>query len=408
LTTKFDVVIVGAGLAGLRAATVLESRDVSVLLVDRNAQVGGRLASHDVDGFIVDEGFQLINPSYPELRATGVLADFDLRRFEPALTLFDGSRTVELVDPRFAPFEALSALRHQLVSPGDLVKLGRIFAEVNLRSVRSLNAQTDCSTIEGFERAGLSRATFENVLQPFLRGTLLDDRLDGSWHYTQLLLRSFTRGRPGTHPEGIVALPVALRDQLKTTTVSLGESAQKVSADRVTTDRETYEARTVIVATDASDAHSLTGVADPQWRSQTTWWFALPRLAHSKRLRIDLGRRFLNSALDISSVAPERAPRTMSLVGAPANGLHPTSEHDRSVAEDVARLYGVTTSEVRLVTKSLVVRALPTIPTPLRLGRVQRRGDLLVAGDYLQTPSIQGALVSGRRAAEAAVLRLGR
>ena len=408
MTTSFDVAIVGAGLAGLRAAQVLESRGVSVLLVDHRPSVGGRLGSHNVDGFIVDEGFQLINPAYPELRAAGVLDGFDLRRFDPAVTFVDATGRFDVVDPRFAPRQSLAMLSNDHLPVPDLLRLARVMAEVNLRSVRALTSRPDCTTREGFERAGLTRATIEDVLQPFLRGTLLDDGLDTSWHYTQLLLRSFTRGRSGTHPDGIAALPTAMRARLRSTDVRLGESAHRVSANQVITDHETYGSRVVIVATDAADASELIHVNDPGWRSQTTWWLALPKLHDAKRLRIDLGRRFLSSALDLSSVAPERAPHSRSLVGAPANGLHPTSEYDLLVIEDVARLYGVTTAEVSLVTKSLVPRALPVVARPLRLARRQHHDDVLLAGDYLQTPSIQGALVSGRRAAHAALRLIGR
>ncbi|NNN01014.1 MAG: hypothetical protein HKL86_04195, partial [Acidimicrobiaceae bacterium] len=227
-----------------------------------------------------------------------------------------------------------------------------------------------------------------------------------SWHYTQLLLRSFTHGRPGTHPRGIAALPLAMLARLRTTQVHLNESVHHVGANVVTTDAGTYRSSVVIVATDASNAHQLIGTDDLAWRSQTTWWLALPRLHDAGRLRIDLDRRFLSSALDICAVAPERAPRTISLVGAPATGLHPSSALDRLVIEDVARLYEVTTSEVRVVTKSLVEHALPMLPRPLRLARSSRQGEVLVAGDYLQTPSIQGALVSGRRAARAALMQI--
>lgn len=50
-------------------------------------------------------------------------------------------------------------------------------------------------------------------------------------------------------------------------------------------------------------------------------------------------------------------------------------------------------------------RALPAAPAPLELRRPVRLGDALyVAGDHRDTPSIRGAMVSGRRAATA-VLR---
>jgi len=52
--------------------------------------------------------------------------------------------------------------------------------------------------------------------------------------------------------------------------------------------------------------------------------------------------------------------------------------------------------------------ALPAAPPPLRIRQPVDLGDgLYVAGDHRDTPSIQGAMVSGRRAATA-VLRARR
>lgn len=406
MLSEFDVVIVGGGLAGLRAASVVESAGRSTLVIERGGEVGGRLASRDVDGYVIDEGFQLINPSYPELRASGVLHGFDLRRFDAALSLKGPSGTRDLIDPRHAPLASLRSFIDRPLPLRDVAALARIMTEVNIAPVRQMMRGPDMSTRDGLRHAGVSDDTIDHVLTPFLRGTLLDDELSAPWHYTQLLLRSFTRGRPGTHPEGIAALPRAFARRLRTTVVHLRETVISVTANSVGTDRDRYAARVVIVATDPSSAHDLTGVDDPGWRSQTTWWCDVPKMEASGRLRIDVDRGFLSSALDFSSVAPERSPRGRSLVAAAANGVAHDRQVDDDVLSDVARLYDVASSDVALVSRTEVVRALPILANPLRLNRSQVLGDVVLAGDYLQTPSIQGALVSGRRAAQVALARL--
>ena len=78
MTESTDVVIIGAGLAGLRAAQILEAAGRNVVIVERSTRIGGRVATRHIDGFTIDEGFQLLNPSYPELRATGVLGELSL------------------------------------------------------------------------------------------------------------------------------------------------------------------------------------------------------------------------------------------------------------------------------------------------------------------------------------------
>lgn len=404
MSTSYDVIIVGAGLAGLRAAQVLENAGRSVLVLEARAEVGGRVASRTVDGFVLDEGFQLINPSYPELVATGVLDGFDLRRFESALTLVKDGRSVAVADPRRSPVVAIMALAKGAIGLHDARRAALLFARCGLGPVSSFLGGPDSTTRSGLEHNGFSAHAIDDLFQPFLRGTMLDDELSTSWRYGQLLLRSFFKGRPGTHPRGIAALPKAMATRLSATTIHLDEAVETVTSNRVTTERGEYRARNVLVATDATDARGLVGGDEHEWRAQTTWWFALPKLDGPGRLRLDLDRRFISSALDISSVAPERSPAGTSLVGVPANGTFTSSEHDRRVVEDVCRLYEVTTTEVALVDKCVVVRALPVVATPLDLRPPFQRGGVVLAGDYLQTPSIQGALVSGRRAASA-VLR---
>lgn len=403
----FDVIIVGAGLAGLRAAQVLSDAGRSVVLLESSERVGGRLRSNVIDGFVIDDGFQLINPAYPELVNSGVLEGFDLRRFAPLVRFGDGDTWFELGDPRRAPWRVAAALTRRHVATRDALRLAHLMVEVRGRSVRSLRRTPDVATRDALRDRGISARAVDDLVQPFLRGTLLDDELNTSWHYTEMILKSFTRGRPGTHAAGIGALPLALAARLPSTTIHLGESVRSVEANAVVTNLAHYRGRHVIVATDPTSAHHLVGSPDVAWRSQTTWWWSLPRCEASNQLRIDTRRRFLSSALDVSSVARERARPRRSLVAAAATGSHDAG-CDLDVRNDVARLYGFESREIELVERTLVERALPRLDGKLVVNRPQNVGSILVAGDYLQTPSIQGALVSGRRAAQLALRAMAR
>jgi hypothetical protein len=358
------------------------------------------LASHSVDGFVLDEGFQLINPAYPELAATGALDNFDLRQFDASVRFVRGSSSTLVVDPRRSPRGALASLRSSDVALNDAMRVARLFMYCGTGSVQAILRERDMSTQDGLAKYGFSSAMIENIWRPFLRGTLLEEDLDSSWRFTQLLLRSFFKGRPGTHPEGIVALPGAMAAQLRTTSIRLSERASAVTGTSVRTGEGEYQGRAVIVATDATDA-ALLGPVDPvTWLGQTTWWLALPKDSGHGGLQIDVLGSPFTSALDITIVAPERGPAQSTLVAVPANGVHDSSELDASAKEYAARLFNTSTADVSLIEKSVVPRALPKSLAPLRLASGQRRGEIVVAGDYLQTPSIQGALVSGRRAAQ--------
>ena len=56
---KVDVVIIGAGLAGLACARKLQSAGIEVVVLESSEKPGGRIQSDKVDGFILDHGFQI-------------------------------------------------------------------------------------------------------------------------------------------------------------------------------------------------------------------------------------------------------------------------------------------------------------------------------------------------------------
>ena len=346
-------------------------------------------------------------PRIPNSSRQGSSHTFDLRRFEPMVRFEHAGASTTIADPRWSPRLAWRTLTSRSYGVNDLARTAKLFAHCGLGPVSAILSEVDCPSRVGLSRWGISSTMIDECFEPFLRGTLLRDGLNDSWHYTQLLLRSFFRGRPGTHPDGIVALPRALAAQLLSTEIRLDEEVQQVTSTSVTTHKGTYTCAGVIVATDATGASHLTGTGETSWLSQTTWWMSVPQEYGGVGIRIDLGDRFFSSALDITSVAPERSPSPRGLIAVPANGNYESDEFDDEASLYVARLYDVATTEVDLVQKTVVARALPKFLGPLNLTRNQRRGDLVLAGDYLQTPSIQGALVSGRRAAHVVLSTLG-
>jgi len=78
-----DVVIVGAGVAGLSCALTLQGAGKKFLLIDAADDVGGRVRSHKIGDYVLDRGFQVLLTAYPTCRK---LLDYDklnLGEFHP-------------------------------------------------------------------------------------------------------------------------------------------------------------------------------------------------------------------------------------------------------------------------------------------------------------------------------------
>ncbi len=396
-----DVIIVGAGLAGLRCAHQLELSGRRCLLLESSDAVGGRVKSRTVDDAIIDEGFQLANPAYPEIRAIALGNDLDWRRFAPVLR-FVGSSPTELIDPRYAPLRALRSLRSCGLTRRDLVGLLRVARSAATPS-RSILADDDMPAREGLRRCGVSEGSLDRLLTPFLSGVVLDDFVDVPWGYVRFLLKSFLKDRPATTPDGLGQLPRVLAARLASD-IRLSTVVTDVQPTEVRTSQGVFRAPAVVVATDADSARRFVPTLPlVAWRSQTTWWWRAPRVEGGAELRLPRLDGPLTSVLDLASVAPERCPRH-SLLAAAANGTH-GEEMTEGVRGTVARLYDLDSRDLDLVEVTRVEHALPVITTVRP--RASRWGDIFLAGDYLTTPSTQGALHSGYRAARAVLAATG-
>ncbi|MCT7355691.1 FAD-dependent oxidoreductase, partial [Streptomyces sp. 15-116A] len=91
-TYQADVVVVGAGIAGLSAARRLTSAGVTTTVLEAAHTVGGRMATEKVDGFRLDRIGQLLSTAYPELHRNQGLEGLVLRPFAPGVLLHSDGR----------------------------------------------------------------------------------------------------------------------------------------------------------------------------------------------------------------------------------------------------------------------------------------------------------------------------
>ena len=260
-------------------------------------------------------------------------------------------------------------------------------------------------------RTRVSEATITGVLRPFLAGVFLDPSLGTSARLFHLIWRCFLRGGAALPEGGMRMLPQLLASGLPAGTVRTGTQVTEVSDSGVRTSAgEHIQARAVIIATDGTAAATLApGLAPPAWHPVTTFYYRLPSSPlGAPVLVIDGQGELLLNATVLSDVAPGYAPPGAALVAASVPGrADPGLEPE--VRSRLARMYDTSTRDWDLLEVYAIPRALPVLSAGQSLARPVRLGPgRYVCGDHRDTPSIQGALVSGRRTAHAVLTDLHR
>jgi phytoene dehydrogenase-like protein len=400
-----DVAIVGAGLTGLVAARVLVDAGFDVVVLEAADEPGGRVRTDAVDGLLLDRGFQLFNPAYPQAARTFDLAALELRPFRSGVAVALGEERYVLGDPRRFPGALPSTVRSPVGSLREKLALTRWLLEVGYGAPARIKDRDDSSFADELRSRGLDGRIADAVLRPFLAGVLGDLELDSSRRLVDLLMRAFVRGTPSLPAAGIRALPDQLAAGLPAGVLRLNSPVTAVRPDRVIGVDAEVAARAVVIACDPRAACELAGLPDPPMRALTTFYHlaeSAPTL--STLLHVDGERRgpVVNTAV-VSNVAPTYSAHA-ALIASTIVGADGSEEMQRRVRAHAGLIYGVNPDSWQHVASYPITDALPSQRPPLTLrSPVKLEGPLFIGGDHRDTASIQGAVVSGRRVAAAVI-----
>ncbi|MER7495023.1 NAD(P)/FAD-dependent oxidoreductase [Streptomyces pharetrae] len=407
---RTDVLVVGAGVAGLACAHDLLAAGAAVRVVEADAEVGGRMRADRVEGFVVDRGFQVFNTSCPQVRGRLDLRPLRLRPFTPGVLIHTESGRLRFSDPTRRPRTLPDLLPGRLAGTRDLLALAMLSGRDMLAPPRLLKSATDTTTRTALADAGFSDAFVERFFRPFLSGVFLEDELVTSSRVFHLVWRSMLRGTLCLPAEGIGAVPRALAAALPEGTVRLETPVERLTDDgALTVAGRELAARAVVVATGPGPLAALLPRAGvPAYRTVTTYYHVAPTSPLGEpTLLVDTRRRFLNTCV-LSDVAPGHAPRGHALVATSVLGGD-AEGREREVRGALREAYGTGTDGWDLLTVRTVADALPAMAPPQPLIRTSRVAPGRYAcGDHRATGSVQGALASGARAAREVLRDLGR
>jgi phytoene dehydrogenase-like protein len=428
-----DVVVVGAGLAGLCCAVRLEQAGLSVKLLEAEDAPGGRIRTDQVEGFRLDRGFQILLTGYPELPHQVDLKALRLRPFTRGALVRHGGRFHHFADPfRGSLGAALSIALDPVVTMGDKLRIARLRRMVKHDDPASLFRKPEVTTRRFLEEYGFSSKMVDRFFAPFLAGIFLERELVTSSRYFQFLFRMFAYGDAAVPENGMEMLPRQLAVRLKSGTL---ETHTRVSAIKRNRNgcvldagkKGGYPARHVVLAVDDGQVRSLLGSHDGrnraskepgrnavQWNRTTTFYYAADRTPIDGPLLALNGdgpaAGPVTNAVVLSQASERYAPPGTHLIAANVVGRAPQSSSqieqlERETRAQLALWFGADVARWSVVGGYPIAHALPLCThAEWQQSNPRLMEGVYVCGDSRETPSIQGALASGRRAAES-VLR---
>ena len=396
------VAVVGAGLSGLCCAAHLHQAGAPVVVLERAHRVGGRVVTDERDGFLLDRGFQVLLTSYPEVRAMLDLDALGLAAFRPGSAVRLDDRTCTISDPFREPWTAVKALTTPLLSVSDALR------SFTLRRRLLKGCPPTGRAHDVLAASGISEDLLARFYRPFFQGVTLDPALGVPSDYFAFLFRMFARGAATLPRSGMGAVPQQLADRLPAGSVRLGAAVEAVGPDHVTLEGgDRLAASQVVVAVEGRSAAALVDVAPPAAdRSTTCVYFAVAGPPPCEQRMLTLNGAGAGNLLHMcvpSVVQPSYAPDGQHLVSVTLLGVH-GDEVAASVLDELRLWFGDDVTSWRHLHTATVAHALPALdtdqPVMQRSGARRLESDVVACGDYLATPSIQGAMAAGRRAAE--------
>jgi phytoene dehydrogenase-like protein len=411
-----DVLIVGAGLAGLCCARRLAEAGATFQIVEASDGVGGRVRTDNVDGFLLDRGFQVLLTAYPEAKKILDYAHLDLKRFSPGAFSWFAGRMNQLVDPWRTPGMWRTALRSDFGTLGDKLRITRLRSRLRRTSVEDLFRRTDRTTKEDLLAEGFSQELIHHFFRPFIGGILLDGELKSSSRMFEFVFKMLSEGDTAVPAGGMGAIPAQLAAKLPNDCLRLNAKVESLHENEVTLhDGETLHARAIVVAADGPSAAHLVGEAEPASRSVTCFYYAADDSPIPQPMLVlnGDGAGPVNNFTVMTQVAPSYAPAGKHLISISVLGIQALTDVQLGgfIIAQMKSWFGPVARSWRFLKSYRIPHAQPqqypgALEPPQRPVRV--RPGVYVTGDHRDNASIHGAMVSGRRAAEAVLADLSR
>lgn len=405
------IYIIGAGLSGLVAAIELEKAGFSPIILESTDKVGGRMKTDQVEGFLLDHGFQVLLTAYPEVNRYLNLPALNLKTFDPGAVIFDEKDSYIISDPLRNPLKVVGMAFSRVGTFLDKVKMYSLTQELKKKSVEDIFNEPSIPTLQYLKNYGFSDQIINNFFKPFFRGIFLEKHLNTSARMFEFVFKMFSLGHAAIPEKGMQEIPNMLRKQLGTTQIYFNTPVEKVEGQTITLKNgEQLEADRILICTQPDRIMPQLQGQFSKPKKVINLYFSLQKSFMARpMLGLVPGEKFLiNNLVFLDDVSASYTSSDRSLLSVTVLESE-LEEKDliKQVQKELEHISGIKGDYFKFIKSYYISYALPSlddIKGSIPITECKITDHVYLGGDYLLNGSSNAAMTSGRLVAESVIL----
>lgn len=402
------IYIIGAGVSGLVAAIELERAGFIPVILESSGEIGGRIQTDQVDGFLLDRGFQILNTAYPEAIKYLDYSQLDLKMFDPGAVIFDGKESYIITDPLRNPLKIVEMAFSKVGTLLDKVRMFKLTQYLKKKSDEEIFNEPSFPTLQYLKQYGFSDLIINNFFKPFFRGIFLEKHLNTSSRMFEFIFKMFAVGNAAIPAKGMGEIPKMLKRQLSKTQIYFNSPVKQVEGKSIhLTNGEIIECDRIIIATQPDLIMPQLQGQFPPAKKVINLYFSLQKSFMARPIigLLPGEGKLVNNLVFMSDVSDAYAPKDRSLLSVTVLETTLTEkELIKAVQAELEEISGVKAEYFKFIKSYYINYALPVVDDlkySIPSTECKITDHVYLAGDYLLNGSINAAMTSGRIAAEA-------